>query len=54
LIVGTVGYITPEQARGESAAAPEADVFAFGVLLYELVTGKTLDFVYADALLRTL
>ena len=39
VIVGTVGYMAPEQARGESAA-PEADVFAFGVMLYELVTGK--------------
>jgi predicted ATPase len=39
LIVGTVGYMAPEQARGESAA-PEADVFAFGVMLYELMTGK--------------
>jgi hypothetical protein len=39
LIVGTVGYMAPEQARGETAA-PEADVFAFGVMLYEVATGK--------------
>ncbi len=39
LIIGTVGYMSPEQARGETAA-PEADIFAFGAMLYELVTGR--------------
>lgn len=39
LIVGTIGYMAPEQARGD-VAAPEADIFAFGVMLYELVTGR--------------
>jgi tetratricopeptide (TPR) repeat protein len=39
LIIGTIGYMSPEQARGETAA-PEADIFAFGVMLYELVTGR--------------
>ena len=39
LIIGTVGYMSPEQARGEPAA-PEADIFAFGAMLYELTTGR--------------
>ncbi len=39
MILGTIGYMAPEQARGESVAL-EADIFALGVLLYELVTGR--------------
>jgi len=39
LIIGTIGYMSPEQARGETVA-PEADIFAFGVTLYELVAGR--------------
>jgi tRNA A-37 threonylcarbamoyl transferase component Bud32/tetratricopeptide (TPR) repeat protein len=39
VILGTIGYMAPEQARGEKVGA-EADIFALGVLLYELVTGR--------------
>ncbi len=38
-VIGTVGYMSPEQVRGEKAEAP-SDIFAFGCVLYEMVTGR--------------
>jgi Tol biopolymer transport system component len=39
LIMGTAGYMSPEQVRGQ-VADPRSDIFAFGAILYEMIAGK--------------
>ncbi len=40
ILVGTVTYMSPEQAANDSAASPASDIFSLGVVLYEMTTGR--------------
>src|SRR5574337_196335 len=43
---GSVHYLSPEQARG-SNATPQSDLYAIGIIIYEMLTGKIL--FYGDS-----
>jgi serine/threonine-protein kinase len=38
-VIGTVNYVSPEQARGE-AVGPQGDIYSLGATLFEMLTGK--------------
>jgi serine/threonine protein kinase len=39
-VLGTIAYMSPEQARGSANIGAQSDQFSFGLILYELVAGK--------------
>ena len=50
-VIGTDGYMSPEQAAGESVDS-RTDLFSFGALLYEMVTGRAVFQRTASASIR--
>lgn len=40
-VFGSANYLAPEQARHSAKAVPQSDLYSLGVILYEMLTGRT-------------